>query len=143
MLWQIGSLTLDTFTLPSDDVEEEVSADFAKHPLIATRKDYEFAGPGDDPLEISGKILPFHVGGLAEFELAKALCTSGEPQFVMRGDGQVFGWHQIMSVRGRHKSIGPSGVGFEVECTIRLERCGEAGSDAGAGLIDTIIGLFG
>ncbi len=142
MLYQVGPLTFDEYGNDIQEVNERVTADFAKHELIDTRRDYEFSGPGTDPLDLRGHLLPFHLGGLTQHEMARALCSSGEPVFVVRGDGQVRGWHHIMEVTGRHTFIGPGGVGFEVEAGMRLEACKPPGMDAAGDLIGTLISLF-
>lgn len=142
MLYQIGPLTFDAYVNDLQEIEEKVTADFAKHALIDTRQDYEFAGPGDDPIALRGHLLPFHLGGLTEYELARSLCTRGTPQFVVRGDGLVRGWHQIMEVSGKHSYLADDGVGFELETGINLERCRDPGEDIAGDLISTLIGLF-
>ncbi len=142
MLYQVGPLTFEEYANDLQEVEEKVSADFAKHALIDTRQDLEFAGPGDDPIELRGHLLPFHLGGLTEYELARTLCTGGRPQFVVRGDGLVRGWHNIMEVSGKHRLLGSGGVGFEVDAGMRLERCRDPDEDVAGDLISDLIGLF-
>lgn len=142
MLYQVGTLTFEEYENDLQEVEEKVTADFAKHALIDTRQDFEFAGPGDDPIELRGHLLPFHLGGLSEYELARDLCTGGQPQFVVRGDGLVRGWHNIMEVRGRHRLLATGGVGFEVETGMRLERCRDPDSEVAGDLISDLISLF-
>lgn len=141
-LFQVGPLTFDDQLYDLQEVEEKVVADFAKHELIDSRRDYEFSGPGEDPIELGGHLVPFHMPGLADHEVARALCTGGAPVFVVRGDGAVRGWHQIMEVKGRHKLLSAVGVGFEVETGMRLERCRDPGADVAGDLIGALISLF-
>lgn len=143
MLYQVGPLALDTFPIEVGSAEIETSGDFAKHELISSRRGYEFVGPGEDSLDLSGQLLPFHIGGLSELEFAKQLCTTGEPVFVMRGDGQVMGWYQLMKVKERHSQIGPGGVGFVVAYALHLEKIDDPGPEIGGDLIDVILSLFG
>lgn len=145
MLTQVGPLTFDTFPCSLDAIDEEVSADFAKHSLLNRRQGYEAEGPGDETLTLSGEILPFHIGGLSEVSLAKQMCRAQEPQFVMRGTGEVLGWYVIMKVRLRHggeAAIGPGGIGYVVKHEMVLERIDDPGSDAGSGLIGLVLSLF-
>lgn len=143
MLYQVGPLAFDTFPFSLNGVERDAGADFAKHPLMNRRKGYEFEGPGDDVLTLSGECLPVHIGGLSEIELAHQLRDSGEPVFVMRGDGGVAGWHVVLNVKENHEIIGPGGVGFLIKHQIRLERTDDPGAAAGAGLIASLLSLFG
>jgi len=142
MLYQVGPITFDEYGNDLQEVNERVTADFAKHELIDARRDYEFAGPGNDPIDLRGHLLPFHLGGLDAYETARALCTGGAAQFVVRGDGLVRGWHHIMEVSGKHTLLGPGGIGFEVEAGMRLEACGDPGAEAAGDLIGALIGLF-
>lgn len=143
MLYQVGPLTFDTFPLSLNAVERDAGADYAKHDLLNRRRGYEFEGPGDDTLTLSGECLPWHIGGLAQIDLAHQLRDAGGPVFVVRGDGGVAGWHVITNVRENHEMIGPSGVGFVVKHQLKLERCDDPGPAAGAGLIATLLSLFG
>lgn len=143
MLFQIGPLSLDTFGLEVAEFEEEVGADFAEHALVGRRVDLEFSGPGEETLELSGSLLPFRDGGLSLFALAKSLARAGAPQFVMRGDGEVYGWYVIKKAKGRHKLIMPTGVGFVVEHSLSLRRVDDPGQASGASLIGSILSLFG
>lgn len=146
MLYQVGPLTIDTFPFSIESVDHEVTGDFAKHDLINARRGYEPVGPGDETLDLSGEILPFHIGGMSQIELAQALCDAQAPQFVMRGDGAVLGWFVVAKVRAKHGGrvpIGPNGVGYVVGHDLRLERVPDPGASAGSGLIASVLSLFG
>lgn len=143
MLFMVGPLVLETYGLEVAEFEEEVAADFAEHQLVGRRVDLEFSGPGEEKLELSGEVLPFHLGGLPLFSLAKSLVRAGTPQFVMRGDGEVYGWYVLKNARGRHRIISPSGVGFVVQHSLTLRRVDDPGEDLGASLIGSILSLFG
>ncbi|RVU13205.1 phage tail protein [Methylobacterium oryzihabitans] len=143
MLYQLGPLTLDTFPFSADGVEREIEADFARHDVMNRRRPHEFEGAGDETLDISGSILPFHTGGLSHLDLAQSLCEDGRELFVMRGDGRVLGWYVLKKVGERHRDIGPGGVGFVVGHRLGLERAEDPGEAAGAGLVATLLSLFG
>jgi uncharacterized protein len=144
MLYQVGPLVFDTFPFSLDSVDRQDAEDYAKHDLLNARRSYEHEGPGDDCLTLAGEFLPFHIGGLSDLEFARSLKASGEPQFVMRGDGYVLGWFVIVAVGEKHaEKIAPTGVAYTVKHEIKLENCGEAGEAAGSGLIASLLSLFG
>ena len=142
MLYQVGPLTLDTFPFSVDKVEHEAETDFAKHELVGRRRDYEPVGEGEETLDLSGEFLPFRIGGLDQFALAHALRESAEPQFVMRGDGEVLGWYLLTKVKSGHEHIMPNGVGFVVKHSLHLERVDDASSGIAGDLISTLVSLF-
>lgn len=143
MLYQVGPLTFDTFPFSINAAKRSGTADFAKHDLLNRRRGYEFEGPGDDVLILTGECLPWHIGGLSEIELTHRLRDAGDPVFVMRGDGGVAGWHVITEFEDNHEMIAPDGVGFVVKHQLKLERCDDPGSGAGSGLIASLLSLFG
>ncbi len=144
MLYHVGPLTFDTFPFSVNAIDRQDAEDYAKHDLLNTRRAYEHEGAGDDCLALSGEFVPYHVGGLSDLELARSLKASGQPQFVMRGDGYPLGWFVIVSVGEKHAElISPEGVGYVVKHEVKLENCGEPGEAAGSGLIATLLSLFG
>lgn len=143
MLYQIGPLTCDTFPFSVDEASRETSADYAKHDLIGAARGYEFGGPGDDLLNVSGQLLPFHIGGLSEVELAHQLAKAGNPLFCMRGDGRVQGWRVLTNVKEGHTEIAPNGVGFVVKYELKLEKVPDPSTDVAGDLIGLLLSLFG
>lgn len=143
MLYQIGPLTLDTFPVEVGKASRETSADFAKHDLIGARRGYEFGGPGDATITVSGQLLPFHIGGLSEIELAHQLVEAGDPLFVVRGDGLVLGWRVLTNAKEDHSEIGPTGVGFVVAYELKLERVPDPPTSVAGDAIDLLLSLFG
>lgn len=147
MLYQIGPLTLDTFPFSINAADHAVAGDYAKHDLLSRRRGYEPMGEGDETLDLTGEVLPVHIGGLSEIEYAMDLTRTQVPVFVMRGDGLVIGWCVLMSVRARHGGkdglIAPDGVGYVVGHEIKLERSDDPGETAGASAITALVSLFG
>lgn len=141
MLYQIGTLTLDTRPFSADDVDRSASADFAVKPLIGAMPGREFMGEGDDKLTISGQLLPFKTGGLTHLEIAHGLRRSGQRLPVMRGDGKMFGWFVIEDIRESHSELMRDGVGFVVKHTIKLVKVSPEG--AAASIIGSLLSLFG
>lgn len=140
MLYQIGSLTLDTRPFNADEMGRSASADFAVKPLIGTLPGREFIGEGDDKITLSGQLLPFKTGGLTEVEVAHGFRQSGQRLPVMRGDGKMFGWFAIESIQETHRELDRNGVGWIVKYTISLVKVGPEG--ASQNIIGSILSLF-
>lgn len=144
MLFQVGPLTFETFPFSLIAIKRQDGQDYAKHDLLNARRAYEHEGPGDDGLTLTGEFLPYHIGGLADLEFARSLKSSGEPQFVVRGDGLVIGWCVITSLEETHaEAISPDGVAYKVAHEMKLEVCDDPGEGAGPALVATLLSLFG
>lgn len=140
MLYQIGSLTLDTRPFNIDNASRSASADFATKALIGTLPGREFMGEGDDNLSLSGQLLPFKTGGLTELEVAHGFRRSGQRLPVMRGDGKMMGWFAITAIQEDHSELSRFGVGFVLRHSISLVKVGPEG--ASPSIIGTILSLF-
>src|SRR5690606_13222732 len=86
MLYQIGTITLDTRPFNVDDVERSASADFAVKAVMGSLPVREFMGEGDEKLTITGALKPTKIGGLTELEALHEMRRSGQRVPVMRGD---------------------------------------------------------
>ena len=143
MLYQVGPLTCDTFPFEVGGAERDHSGDYAKHALIGTRQGYEPVGPGEDRVEPTGTLFPFHLGGLSEIETAHAIVDAQDPVFVMRADGGWAGWYVLLNVNEKHKSISPTGVGFQVAYSLKLERVDKPEAAVGGALMSVLSSIFG
>lgn len=144
MLYCVGPLVFDTDLMSFEKLKRKTSADFAKHPLLNAPEDYEFSGAGVAPLSLSGQMLPYHyAGGIDALALAHALVASGQPQWVMRGDGEALGYHQLMSFSEDHEMPSPDGIGFVIAHELSLERCRGPSAGGGADAIALLVGLIG
>jgi hypothetical protein len=141
MLYQIGSLTLDTRPFNADEMGRAATADYAVKPLIGTLPGREFMGEGDDKITLSGQLLPFKTGGLTELEVAHGFRQSGQRLPLMRGDGKMFGWFAIESIQETHRDLMRDGVGFTVKHSIVLVKVGPEG--ASPNIIGSLLSLFG
>ena len=141
MLYSIGSLMIDTRPFSVDEVQRSASADFAQKALIGAMQGRDFLGAGEDKITLSGKILPFKLGGMTELEMAHGFRVSGQRLPVLRGDGRRLGWFVIDSITERHRDLMRDGVGFFVEPSISLTKVTAEG--ASPAIIGTILSLFG
>lgn len=141
MLYQIGAISLDTRPFNADEMERSAKADFAVKPVIGALPGREFMGEGEDEIILSGQILPTRIGGLGALEALQGFRRAGSALPVMRGDGRMFGWYVIEEIRENHEALGRDGVGFTVDYSVRLAK--SAPARAGAGLIGTLLSLFG
>jgi uncharacterized protein len=136
MLYQLGSVSFEVFPVNLHDVEGEVGADYAAHEVIGAAKPREFVGPADAHFRLAGKVFPskFGWGGFAAL---KAMATSGSPQMLIRGDGAVIGWMDIVRLRERHAFLDADGVGRVVEFDIEMVQSPTAAS---AGSMISLLG---
>jgi phage protein U len=148
MLFIVGPLVISRRPYNIEEWDRETNASWAKQDLLDRRPDRQFTGEGDETLNLSGTLYPFNrnaLAGLSSLELAESLCRAGQPVFVTRGDGQVFGFYAIESVKQSNSAIGPQtgGVGQAIKHELKLVPVGQPSATVGANMLSDLISLFG
>lgn len=143
MLYQIGTLTLDTMPFAAEEMGRRATSDFAVKPLVGRLPGREFMGEGEDSISITGQLLPSKIGGLTELETAHTLRRSGQALPLMRGDGKAYGWFVIDEIREEHRGLDRQGVGFAVKHTISLTKVEPPAAAAAGNIVGTLLSLFG
>lgn len=138
MLFQLGTITLDTRPFNADEMSRSADASLPVKGIMGAAPRREFTGEGDDNIQLTGDLLPLHIGGLDELELAHGYRRSGERIPVMRGDGKMMGWFAIASITENHTNLGRDGVGMTVKYQISLVRT-QVGE---TGVISSLLALF-
>jgi len=143
MLYQIGTIEVDTRPFNADSMERQAGADFAVKPVIGGLQRREFMGEGDDKFTLSGQLLPFKTGGLTNVEALHGFRRSGTRLPLMRGDGKSFGWVVIESIRESHSELQANGIGFVVKHTVEMTKVEPPEAGSAGNLVSQLLSLFG
>lgn len=145
MLYQIGTVSMDTRPFNVDDVSIKGSSSLPQKPVLGSLRPIEFTGDDGYTITLSGQILPTKIGGLSGVEALNQMRANGITIPVVRGDGRALGWYSIKDVSEKHSDLVRSGVGFVVKYTVTLIQApGPAGGGiaGGTGIISALVGLF-
>ena len=141
ILYQLGAFTFDVFPVNVDAVERQVGADYAAKDIVGAMRPREFTGEADDRVKLSGRLFPQRLGGVASIGALQALARTGEPQLLIRGDGEVLGWYLIEHVTDKHTFLDITGVGRVIELDLELAKTPLRAS--ASGMVATVASLFG
>jgi phage protein U len=141
ILYQLGAFTFDVFPVNVEAVERQVGADYAAKDIVGAMRPREFTGEADDRVKLSGRLFPQRLGGAAGIGALQALARTGEPQLLLRGDGEVLGWYLIEQVTDKHSFLDVAGMGRMIELDVELVKTPLRAS--ASGMIATIASLFG
>ena len=85
------------------------------------RKVFQFVGPGDDTITISGTLVPEIAGSYSAITKLASMADAGEAYPLANGAGTIFGHYTIDSLRETHTNIiddgRPRSLGFSLELT--------------------------
>lgn len=130
MLMMIGPVQLDVVPFNADGYGHGHEASFAEKPVLGARPPLEFVGEGPETWTIRGKIFPEKFGGMGHLEVLYEARASGLPQYMMRGDGALMGWVNILSVNEKSSYLDKDGVGRVITVDITVKR--SSGPSAGS-----------
>jgi phage protein U len=123
MLMMLGPVQFEVLPFNTNNIGHGHEASFAEKPVLGTRPPLEFVGEGAESWTIKAKLFPEKFGGLDQLNTLYQARSSGQPQYLMRGDGTVMGWVVILSVNERSTYLDARGVGKAIDLDISVKRC--------------------
>lgn len=139
MLMQLGPVSFKVAPVNIDSYDHGHEATFAEKPVIGARMPFEYVGEGRESWTIKGRLFPKRFGGQSGLQALMAARASGQPQYLMRGDGALMGWVVILSVTERSRYLSADGVGQEIEVDISVARSDPPGA---AGFYAAVMGML-
>lgn len=96
-----------------------------RHPTVdrvGARPASQFAGPGEDRVQLTG-VMPLEFsGGLAPVDTLAAIANSGESRMLVTGYGEVLGAYVVTGFDETHRDMHVDGMPRVVEYDIALRR---------------------
>ena len=130
MLYSLGSVSFEKLPTGLQEVSHAGTGDFATHPVLGDVPPLEWVGPGQEVWSFKGVLLTAFsartIGdsGLSQIDALHAMRTSGQAQFLMRGDGVPLGWVVVTKVSERSRMLLQNGVGEEIQVDISVKKTG-------------------
>lgn len=127
MLFQLGPVTFDCPAgLNATGTAEEFGGDFAVKAVVGAQQPREFVGASDRSFSLSGDLFPYAAAragqdtGLDDIETLRGIATSGDPQILVRGDGENLGWFLVEKVTQTATALSATGIGRKIGYTVKL-----------------------
>lgn len=104
------------------------------HERVGVRPVYQYTGPGEESIAISGAIFPTYRGRPSALEELRSLAGEGKPRLLTAGTGESFGRWFIDSVDEERSFLFADGAPRKVTYTLKLRRDDDAPSGRQDGL---------
>lgn len=118
----IGPVKFEVAPFNVHAVSHDHETAFVEKPVLGAMPPVEWVGEGAETWSLQGRIFPQRFGGLGDLRLLQEARVSGQPQYMMRGDGALMGWVVIERVSERSSYLDRGGVGKVIEFDISLRR---------------------
>jgi phage protein U len=139
MLYLLGALRIEVAPFNVHETDERSESDFVVKPVVGTAAPLEYVGPGTSEITLNGRLFPEALGGRSGLAVLAAMQASGQPQYLIRGDGRPYGWHAILGVDVRSEFLDARGVGKKLDVTIRLRKAPGPSLGAFAGIMEALV----
>ena len=121
MLLLLGPVRLSLVPFNATGYDHSHETRYAVKPVLGGPEPLEHVGEGAETWTIRARLFPQRFGGQSGLALLDLARRSGQPQYLMRGDGRLMGWVAILSVVERSSYLDAGGVGrvIDVDITVR------------------------
>lgn len=122
MLLAFGLFVFELGTLPFEELQRRTSWNHASNSRVGARDAFQYVGPGDDQVTLSGALLPQVAGTFASLRTLRDMADEGESWPLTAGTGQIFGNYIVKSIDETRKHMMVDGVPRKTDFTITLDR---------------------
>lgn len=88
--------------------------------------DFQFMGPGEDAMTLSGIVYPHFMGGIGQVAAMRSEAAKGKPLLMTDGLGKVLGYWIIKNVRETGQKMASGGIPRRQTFALELSYYGES-----------------
>ncbi|RVU03983.1 phage tail protein [Novosphingobium umbonatum] len=118
----LGLFVFGMDTIAYDALTRRISWRHEQSERFMARAASQFAGPGEDSISISGRIVPEVTGSYGAITTLRDMADTGDNWALMDGTGRVLGWYRIDRMEETHADIMAGGLPRSKNFTLDLTR---------------------
>ena len=118
----LGMFVFTLDTLPYQQLQREMEWRLASNPRVGRRPAYQYTGPGEDTITLSGVLLPELTGGDMSLAMVKLMAEQGKAWPLIEGTGMVYGWYAIEKLSEDRTEFFSDGKARRIDFTLTLKR---------------------
>lgn len=145
MMMTLGLFVFEVKSLPYQQLQRSSQWRHPSQNRVGQRPAYQYLGPGEDTITLSGTLVPELTGGRVTLDDVRVMADEGKAWPLIEGSGRVYGYWSITAVQETSTVFFRDGVPRKIDFTINLVRVDEdnfeAFRDRAAGNRDLAIGL--
>ena len=125
-----NDFVFETQTLPYQELQEQNQYRWSNQEPVGDRPLYQFIGPGEHSITLSGVLYPELTGGPFNLQKIRDMAATGESFVMVDGEGYNLGYWLIESVEQTSSAFFKDGIARKIEFTLSLKMESE-GNPAG------------
>lgn len=141
MMMVLGLYVFMLRTVPYQELQYQRNWRHAVNSRINRRPSTQFLGPDNDPMTLSGVLLPEITGGRLSLLALEQMAEQGKAWPLIEGSGTIYGMFVIESLNQTKTEFFESGMARRIEFTLTLKRVDESLSNMFGSLSDQLSNL--
>lgn len=129
MLMALGMFVFATRSVPYQQLRRSTQWRHTSQSRVGDRPAYQFVGPGDDSITLSGTLLPEFTGGRVDLDEIRDMADQGQAWPLVEGTGRQYGLWVITRVEETSSSFFRDGAPAKIDFTLQLEHVDDARTD--------------
>jgi phage protein U len=142
MLAILGLFPFSLKTAPFQQLRRATNWRWVGNNRIGRRAAYQFAGPGDDAITLSGVLMPEISGGMLSLDALRLMGDQGKAWPLIGGDGTIYGLWIIEGIEETKSVFFENGTPRKIEFSLSIKRADDTRIDQLGALTRVGLGLL-
>ncbi|MCC5811334.1 MAG: phage tail protein [Ectothiorhodospiraceae bacterium] len=139
MMMALGLFVFDVPTAAYQELQRSTNWRHAMQNRVGQRPAYQYLGPGEDTIRLSGVLMPEFTGGRVSLDLIRVMAEGGRAWPLVEGTGRIYGLWAVTRVDETDSVFFRDGVPRRIDFELALTRVDDdridlLGTAANAGL---------
>lgn len=117
-------------TLPYQQLQQQLKWRLPGNSRVGKRPSYQFLGPDDEIITLSGVLMPELTGGDTALALLKLMADQGKDWPLIEGTGAIYGFYAIESLDTTRSEFFSDGKARRIDFTLTLKRIDDSMLDS-------------
>ncbi|MBN3005596.1 phage tail protein [Chromobacterium alkanivorans] len=117
-------------TVPYQQLQQQFKWRLPSNSRVGLRPTYQFLGPDEETITLSGVLLPELTGGDTALSLLKLMADQGKSWPLLEGTGNIYGFYAVESIDTTRTDFFSDGKARRIDFTITLKRTDSSLLDA-------------
>ncbi|WP_318356265.1 phage tail protein [Enterobacter sp.] len=126
MMLALGMFVFMRQTLPYQSIRHDTDYNWPSNKRIGKRNAFQFTGPGDETITLTGALYPELTGGTLSLTALRLMAAGGRSWPLLDGYGLIYGMYVIQNVSETGSSLYPDGSPRKIDFTVTLTRVDES-----------------
>lgn len=124
----LGDFVFELKSLPYQQLQRSTAQRWAKNNRVQQRPAFQYVGPGDDTLTLTGDLYPEITGNGQHIDQLRQMAAAGEPYLLVDEAGYLHGWWVIESVDEGQENFFGDGTPRKLNFTVKLSQADKPGA---------------